>query len=200
MTRNKKYILITTIFFNFNWNYNFYFFVTPQLFTYDEMLLKTSSQNNNKTEINNKIEVSQENFNKRLKYITNNELKELPKILPIKAKEKELRKQYQQQQMSFMSKDEKESYENILKINSKIDDISLRIKKINKYIKVLEKQYEAANEQEKRKIEDKTSLIDDTLKQLNQQNQQLEKGSDFSELQGITICFKIYKLKINLVK
>ncbi|PWV43625.1 MAG: hypothetical protein DF280_02580 ['Brassica napus' phytoplasma] len=150
MTRNKKYILITTIFLILIGITTFYFFVTPHFFS-DAMLLKTSSQNNNKTEINNKIEVSQENFNKRLKYITNNELKELPKILPIKAKEKELRKQYQQQQMSFMSKDEKESYENILKINSTMDDISLSSKKINKDIKVLERQYEAANEQEKNK-------------------------------------------------
>ncbi|GLH60937.1 hypothetical protein HGD80_02255 [Paulownia witches'-broom phytoplasma] len=174
MTRNKKYILITTIFLILIGITTFYFFVTPQLFNSDAMLLKTSSQNNNKTEINNKIEVSQENFNKRLKYITNNELKELPKILPIKAKEKELRKQYQQQQMSFMSKDEKESYENILKINSKMDDISLSSKKINKDIKVLERQYEAANKQEKRKIEDKTNRIGDTLQQLIQQNKQLE--------------------------
>ncbi|MBS2994138.1 hypothetical protein ['Santalum album' aster yellows phytoplasma] len=174
MTRNKKYILITTIFLILIGITTFYFFVTPQLFTSDAMLLKTSSQNNNKTEINNKIEVSQENFNKRLKYITNNELKELPKILPIKAKEKELRKQYQQKQMSFMSKDEKESYENILKINSKMDDISLSSKKINKDIKVLERQYEAANEKEKRKIKDKMNRIGDTLQQLSQQNKQLE--------------------------
>ncbi|QBF23687.1 hypothetical protein ['Catharanthus roseus' aster yellows phytoplasma] len=175
MTRNKKYILITTIFLILIGITIFYFFVTPQLFTSDAMLLKTSSQNNNKTEINNKIEVSQENFNKRLKYITNNELKELPQILPIKEKEKELRKQYQQQQMSFMSKDEKKSYENILKINSKIDDISLSTKKINKDVKVLERQYEAANEQEKQKIKDKTNRIGDTLQQLSQQNKQLEK-------------------------
>ncbi|GAK73960.1 MAG: hypothetical protein QS2022_2150 [Candidatus Phytoplasma asteris] len=175
MTRNKKYILITTIFLILIGITTFYFFVKPQLFTSDAMLLKTSSQNNNKTEINNKIEVSQENFNKRLKYITNNELKELPKILPIKAKEKELRKQYQQQQMSFMSQDEKESYENILKINNKMDDISLSSKKINKDIKVLERQYAEANEQEKRKIEDKINRIGDTLQKLSQQNKQLEK-------------------------
>ncbi|WP_024563457.1 hypothetical protein [Candidatus Phytoplasma tritici] len=174
MTRNKKYILITTIFLILIGITIFNLFVKPQLFTSDAMLLQTSTQDNDKTEINNKIEISQENFNKRLKYIIHNEIKEPQITLPRTKKEKELRKQYQQQQMSFMSKDEKESYENILKINSKLDYILFRIKNINKDIKALEEQYKEANEQEKSKIRDETDLIFGKLQELSQQQKQLE--------------------------
>ncbi|WP_341833653.1 hypothetical protein M33023_00560 [Candidatus Phytoplasma asteris] len=180
MTRNKKYILITTIFLILIGITIFHFFS-------DEILLQNSIQNDNKAEINNKIEISQENFNKRLKYIIHNELEEPQITFRIKRKEKELRKQYQQQQMSFMSKDEKESYKNILKINSQLDDISFNDKNINKDIKTLEEKYEEANEQEKLKIKDETNLIFEKTKQLSEQKKQLEADQTLAIKQHIDL-------------
>ncbi|ABC65172.1 conserved hypothetical protein [Aster yellows witches'-broom phytoplasma AYWB] len=180
MTRNKKYILITTIFLILIGITIFHFFS-------DEILLQNSTQNDNKAEINNKIEISQENFNKRLKYIIHNELEEPQITFRIKRKEKELRKQYQQQQMSFMSKNEKESYKNILKINSQLDDISFNNKNINKDIKTLEEKYEEANEQEKIKIRDETNLIYEKTKQLSEQKEQLEADQTLAIKQHIDL-------------
>ena len=76
MTRNKKYTLITTIFLILIGITILHFFAKNQLLTSDMMLLKTSAQDNNKAKINNKIAISQENFEKRLQYITNNDLQE----------------------------------------------------------------------------------------------------------------------------
>lgn len=164
-----------------------HFFAKNQLLTSDMMLLKTSAQDNNKAKINNKIAISQENFEKRLQYITNNELQEPQITFNRTKKEKELRKQYQKEQMSFMSTEEKTSYENILKINTQLDSISVQMKKINQDIRTLEAQNAQANEQEKTEIRNKVDLIYEQLKQLQKKNKQFQNDQTLAIAQHITL-------------